>query len=232
MSKLPLSSSGRAQRDGSLGLVHYDAMVRAISVCRSVDEVKELRNKARALEMYAQQARNLDAERKCCEVRIRAERRAGELLREMKVSGQRQKQGDSGGNRKQTSRNQTSAAPAAKLADLNITRDQSSKWQQLAEVPEAEFERAVSGDGLRPTTDGILNGRKPREPDAAPRIDLDALWLWGRLREIEERGIMNRSLADLISVMTDSMRDDCHRIVPGLFRWLESEAKSERHRAA
>ena len=56
--------------------------------------------------------------------------------------------------------------------------------------------------------------------------------VWGRLREFEARGILNRSLADLISIMTDSMRDDCERIAPCLFRWLESEAKSDRHRAA
>ena len=35
----------------------------------------------------------------------------------------------------------------ATLADLNITRDQSSKWQQLAEVPAVEFERAVLTNG-------------------------------------------------------------------------------------
>lgn len=211
-----------------LGLVHYDAMVQAIAVCRSVDEVKELRDKARALEVYAHQARNLDAERKCCEVRIRAERRAGELLKEMKVSGQR-----TTGHAPLKKVESPDTIPPTTLKDLSITPDQSSKWQQLADVPEAEFERAVSGDGpIKPTTDGIINESKPREPIVAPRIDPDALWLWGRLREIEERGIMNRSLTDLVAVMTDSMRDDCERIAPCLFRWLESEAKSDRHRAA
>jgi hypothetical protein len=72
-----------------LGLVRYDAMCRAISACVSVDEVKDIRDKARALEVYAQQARNLEAERKAVEVRIRAERRAGQLLYEMKQNGQR-----------------------------------------------------------------------------------------------------------------------------------------------
>jgi len=38
---------------------------------------------ARALEVYAAQALNTDAERKACEIRLRAERRAGELLKEM-----------------------------------------------------------------------------------------------------------------------------------------------------
>jgi hypothetical protein len=29
-----------------------------------------------------------------------------------------------------------------KLSDLGISKDQSSKWQQLADVPEADFEAA------------------------------------------------------------------------------------------
>ena len=82
---------------------------------------------------YVQQARNTDAERKASEIRIRAERRAGQLLIEMKKNGQR----DAGGRGKIESRSTT------QLKDIGITRDQSSKWQQLAEVPDHEFEAAL-----------------------------------------------------------------------------------------
>ena len=54
-----------------------------------MDEAKEIRNKAIALEQYAQQALNTEAGREACEVRLRAERRAGELLIDMKKNGQR-----------------------------------------------------------------------------------------------------------------------------------------------
>lgn len=64
-------------------LVKYEAMVLAINECHNVDEVKDIRDKARALEMYARQAKNTDAERKAADVRLRAERRTGELLRDM-----------------------------------------------------------------------------------------------------------------------------------------------------
>ncbi|GEM_PF-6503209 len=43
-----------------------------------------MRDKAAALEVYYRQARNLEAERKAANVRLRAERRAGELLLELK----------------------------------------------------------------------------------------------------------------------------------------------------
>jgi hypothetical protein len=56
-----------------LGLQKYDAMCHAIAECFSVDEAKELRDKARALEVYAAQAMNTEAERKAAEIRIRAE---------------------------------------------------------------------------------------------------------------------------------------------------------------
>jgi hypothetical protein len=47
-----------------------------------------------------------------------------------------------------------------KLPDLGITRDQSSKWQQLAAIPEAELESAVRGSGPKPSTEGLVNAQK------------------------------------------------------------------------
>ena len=64
-------------------IVRYEAMVYAIAQCHAIDEVKDIRDKAMALELYAKQARNTDAERKASEIRLRAERRTGELLKEL-----------------------------------------------------------------------------------------------------------------------------------------------------
>ena len=64
-------------------LIRYDAMVLAIAECHQVDEVKDLRDKAVALKMYFKQARNTEAERKAADIRLRAERRAGELLSDL-----------------------------------------------------------------------------------------------------------------------------------------------------
>lgn len=117
-----------------LGLVRYDAMVTAIAKCYRVDEVKGLRDKARALEVYAKQARNLDAEIRAAEIRIRAERRAGELLKDM--AKRKERHNGHGGDQKSQSRPAT-----VKLKDLNITKSQSSRWQALARVPEKKFEK-------------------------------------------------------------------------------------------
>ena len=74
-------------------LVLYNRMISAISHCSKVDEVKDIRDKALALEHYARQATNVDAERQAINVRVRAERRAGEILKVLQKSkgGQPQK---------------------------------------------------------------------------------------------------------------------------------------------
>jgi hypothetical protein len=60
-------------------LVHYDAMCREIEAAHRIDEVKDIRDKAVALELYARQAQDLELERKCAAIRYRAERRCGKL---------------------------------------------------------------------------------------------------------------------------------------------------------
>ncbi|MGH8600660.1 MAG: hypothetical protein ACRET1_08340, partial [Burkholderiales bacterium] len=65
----------------SFGLARYDEMCHAIAECESVDEVKDIHDKARAVEIYLRQAGNLEAEMTAARIRIRAERRSGELLK-------------------------------------------------------------------------------------------------------------------------------------------------------
>jgi hypothetical protein len=67
-----------------------------------------------------------------------AERRAGILLKEMAEAATREQRG---GDRKSKSPVST-LIEAPKLADFGITRNQSSKWQKLADIPEADFEEA------------------------------------------------------------------------------------------
>lgn len=93
---------------------------------------KQIRDKARALEVYAQQAMDSESERWVHEIRMRAERRAGELLKETKASGERTKPADTLRQGPLSRR----ATTGKTLTDLGISRDQSSRWQQLAEVPD------------------------------------------------------------------------------------------------
>jgi hypothetical protein len=119
----------------AVALVRYDAARKAIAAAHRVDEVKQIRDKAEAVRVYAKQARDLEMQNMAAEIRLRAERRAGQLLVEMQRTGQRQAKNR--GRPKKLSGTST-------LPQLGLTRDQSSKWQQLAgRIDDATFERVL-----------------------------------------------------------------------------------------
>lgn len=94
----------------------------------TVDEAKDLADKAAAAQTWARRVRlGEEAVNHAAEVKLRAERRAGELLAITVRPGNPQ----------------LSNEPTIGLADLGVTRDQSSEWQALAAIPEKDFDRAV-----------------------------------------------------------------------------------------
>lgn len=193
-------------------LIRYDAMCRAIDAAFEVDEVKDIRDKARAFEVYSRQARNIEAERRACEIRLRAERKAGALLSKMeKATGAK----GSGSNQHQVRSHDTTTAKT--LSELGISKDQSSRWQQLAAVPEDEFEAALSAIDT-PTTNGIIVAANPPK---RPPMDDRALWLWGRLQDFERENVLAAEPSFLLSEMTEPMRVDALRLVPRVIAWLK-----------
>jgi hypothetical protein len=184
-------------------LVRYDAMCRAIDAAYQVDEAKDIRDKAVAMEAYFRQAKNTEAERRACEIRLRAERKAGQLLAKMKKA--QGKRTDLVARGDQVDDRQT-------LSDLSVSKDQSSRWQALANVPEEEFEAALGGE-KKPTTNGII--AKP------PQMPPTSLWLWGRLRDFERDGLLDMNSAEATELMTDAMLADVKRLAPIVAGWLE-----------
>jgi hypothetical protein len=115
-------------------LLRYDAMCQAIAAAYEIDEVKDIRDRAAALEYYARQSLNVEAERQCCEIRLRAERKAGRLLAKMeKAKGGRPSQ-ETG----------TAMEPVSTLHDLRISKKHASQWQWLAAVPKLQFEAPLA----------------------------------------------------------------------------------------
>ncbi len=107
--------------------------------------------KARAIEVYARQAKNMDAERKAADIRLRAERRTGELLREL---ARAQAPNPRGTNQHSEVMSKGATQPksdyAATLDRTGISRQTASSYQALAEVPTSVFERHLSDPAQRP----------------------------------------------------------------------------------
>jgi hypothetical protein len=106
-----------------------------------VDEVKNIRDKAVAMKAYAEQAKDAELIGYATEIRLRAERRAGELLIEMAARKERH---DGRGHTKSVGSRSVTPRSEPKLADLGVTKTQSSRWQKLAEMPASKFEAKVA----------------------------------------------------------------------------------------
>jgi hypothetical protein len=116
-------------------LVFYDHAAEYLAKCEHVDEVKEIRDKARAATIYAAQAKNHEMEFRAARIRLRAERRCGELLKQMRQDGTRHS-----GHGDQTAES-PDGTPLPTLADFGISKRQASDWQQIADIPQEEFEK-------------------------------------------------------------------------------------------
>lgn len=121
-------------------LVRYEAARAAVQAAHDVDEVKDIRDKAQAMAAYAKQANDTQMLEWVTEIKVRAERRAGEMLSAMKVNGSRHTTVD---NLKIGPKSHdTTSGPT--LDSIGISKDQSSRWQKLAAIPEKQFEEAVA----------------------------------------------------------------------------------------
>lgn len=107
----------------------------AIAAGERVDEIRPLSDKAMALRAYFAQSRDVDNEVAAMRIRLRAERRLGELIEQEQEAGRLATKGET----KQPGRMSTPTT----FAELGIPRDRSARAQELARVPEAQFEAAL-----------------------------------------------------------------------------------------
>ena len=110
-------------------LVRYDAACRALIEAKSVDEVKDIRDKAVAIKAYARQAKNKSLEADAFEIRVRAERRLGEMM-----NAQNLRPGNP----------QWGTGNLIVLADAGIDKNLAKRARQFRELDEATFENLVA----------------------------------------------------------------------------------------
>ena len=132
----------------STALTQIGIAQKALMEAKTLDDVKDIRDKAEAIRIYTkQQGGYLGKQNDFAELKIQAERKLGGTLKET-VRGQ--------GKRDETYHDDTFEP---KLEDVGISRNQSSRWQKVAEVPEEKLEEHMASmreGGGEITTNGVL----------------------------------------------------------------------------
>jgi hypothetical protein len=140
-----------------LELAVLDQATRILADAKSLDDIKSIRDKAEAARTYIKAARlGLELQNRAAEVKLRAERKAGQFLKTLKLRG---------GDRKSKRQHAT-----LKLAELGISRDQSKRWQHVASVTEEDFTqylKEMGYQGREITSAGLL--RVAKKGHSTPR---------------------------------------------------------------
>ena len=119
-------------------LVKLDEAKRALAEASTLQEIKDIRDKAEAIKAYVKAAGySLEMQNQAAETKLRAERKGGELLKEMEKSK------GSKGNQYTEKLDRLHDATSPTLKDLGIEKTQSMRWQQIADLPEVIFEEVI-----------------------------------------------------------------------------------------
>lgn len=102
----------------------------------SVDEVRDVADKAKAVSLYLR-SRNasIESQNDAAEIRLRAERRLGELTKDMDQA-----------ERGRPEKNSPKAREISKTENLKaagIRSQDASKWERLADIPEKKFDKLI-----------------------------------------------------------------------------------------
>lgn len=169
-------------------LMRYEAARDALAKAVMFDEVMSIMDFAKQAELYAKQAEDNDLIEKATEIRVRAQRKCGEMLRESAEQGQRATRSDHGRGKQVASSDQHPPT----LAEIGITKSESSRYQQLAAMPAEHFETAVAtakATAGEVTTAFMLREAKAVKPAAKPLTTKKAEALREELKQAKERGV-------------------------------------------
>jgi N6-adenosine-specific RNA methylase IME4 len=175
-------------------LIKYDRACRAIAEAKLADEVKDIRDRAIAIKAYAKQAKNKSLEADAFEIRIRAERRLGEMMAEQpKAKGAI----EPGTNRGTT----WVAEKPASLASAGIDKNLAHRARTLAAMSGNDFTVFVD-EGREQVQRSVeravmaTEARKAKHQAIAEKADLtlaclgpfpliyaDPPWKWGHFGE-------------------------------------------------
>jgi hypothetical protein len=174
------------------------------------------------LRAYAKQAKNRQLEVDAAEIRIRAERRVGELIDAQKESAVGLAKGNAGKGRPKLggaalAPPKTAAPPT--LADAGIDKHLAKRARKLAAVPEERFEEGLADwrehtlrDSGRVSLPAVSQAPKiPRRKRIGPRTPGGALWVQiGELLDDQFDGLEandQQMVVAMLQQMVDDLRE-------------------------
>ena len=125
----------------TLALSRYDVACRALAEAKAVDDIVEVVGQANAVHAYARQAKNRQMEIDAAEIRIRAERRLGELMAAQKASI-----GPAPAGRRpvKIGLNQNPITKPPSLTEAGIDKNLAHRARTYAAVPTERFEQLLT----------------------------------------------------------------------------------------
>jgi hypothetical protein len=161
-------------------LVRYEQARTALAACHSVDEVKDIRDRAEAMAAYARLAKDNDMILWATEIKVRAERQAGAMLADAKERGDRAPVGRPPENSNTNT-----------LGGLGISSMQSSRWQSLASMTDEHFETAVATakDTAGQVTTAFMLREAGKARAGKPKQGAKAEAIREELKAAKERGV-------------------------------------------
>lgn len=198
-------------------LVKYEAACRAVADAVSIDEAKDFRDKSEAMRAYAKQAKNKQLEVQAAEIRIRAERRIGELMAAQRDAGMLSAGTAGTGNANVTGglrENPPVGERPITLAEAGIDKNLADRARKYAAIPEDEF-------------NGIVGDWKGRVEKENERVTVNLLAAGDRAAEkakpVEQEHDPNaKARKELAKLTREALEDD----VIGLRQALK-EAKAK-----
>src|SRR3990167_5959844 len=113
-------------------LSNWDKAKQAIEACKTIDEVKKIRDQAEALRAYAKQAReSQEVQNNIGDIKVRAERKIGEFSSKLSKLG----------------RNENSASPHDGTKQSILKRagiEHAERYEAIFSLPEDVFEKHIS----------------------------------------------------------------------------------------
>jgi hypothetical protein len=190
-----------------VNLIKYDAACRAVAEAKAVDEVKEIRNQAIAMQEYARQSKNKELEADALEIRMRATRRLGEMM-------------DKGKNdraplgRKEKRVFEKPFVPKPTLEEAGIDKNLAHQARSLASMSDRQFEASVEmgRNKVARVVKEVMNDYKNDTKQLERQINADAKFRmeWNAKEKSLQQGLVKSGSA-LIRAVGELTEHHRHR---------------------